>query len=69
MSNPLFGLFNGQNNMLGMLQNFMQFKNAFRGNAQQEVEKILSSGRFSQQDINQAQNMARQLQQIMEQMK
>ena len=64
MSSPLFNLMGGQptGGPLQMIQQFMQFKNGFTGNAQAEVEKLMNSGRFNQQQINQAYNMARQLQ-------
>lgn len=67
MSNPLFALFNQGmqgNNPMEMINRFMQFKNNFKGNPQEEVQKIINSGKFTQEQINQAQNMARQFQTI-----
>lgn len=50
------------NNMLGLLQQFKQFKAGFRGNPQQQVQKLLQSGRVSQAQYDQAVQMAQQLQ-------
>lgn len=69
MSNNLFSQLGGGNNPMSMIQQFMQFRNNFKGNPQEEVQKILSSGRFSQQQINHVQNMANQLQMMMKMMK
>lgn len=58
----LFESLGNNNNPFQMVNEFMQFKNNFRGNPQEEVQKLINSGRFSQKQINQAQNMARTLQ-------
>ena len=50
------------NNMLGLLQQFKQFKAGFRGNPQQQVQQLLQSGRVSQAQYGQAVQMAQQLQ-------
>lgn len=50
------------NNMLNLLQQFQQFRNGFRGNAQQQVQQLLQSGRVSQQQYEQAVRTAQQLQ-------
>ena len=64
MSNPLAGLF--QNNpMNGMLQQFEQFKKTFNGDPRQTVQQMLNSGRISQEQYNQAVQMANQLQQML----
>ena len=65
MSNPLFNLLGGgRNNGPGnMLQQFQQFKKQMQGaNPQEEVQKLLQSGKISQEQLNKAQQMAQQMQ-------
>lgn len=59
MSNPLFQALGGnQNNMMASFQRFMQ---QMQGkNPSEEINKLLQSGRISQQQLNQAQQMAQQ---------
>ena len=59
MSNPLFQALNkSQNNMMCDFQRFMQ---QMQGkNPNEEINKLLQSGRISQQQLNQAQQMAQQ---------
>lgn len=45
-----------------LLQQFKQFKANFKGDPKAEVEKMLQSGRLSQQQLNQIQAMANQFQ-------
>ncbi|ENZ64774.1 hypothetical protein HMPREF1083_02317 [[Clostridium] clostridioforme 90A6] len=52
-----------------MIQKFMEFKKNFRGNPQEEVQKMLQSGQITQQQLDQAQQMARQFQQMLNSMK
>lgn len=47
-----------------ILMQFMQFKNSFRGDPQQMVQRMLNSGQISQQQYDNAVQMARQLQQM-----
>lgn len=61
MSNPLFReLGNKQPNMMGDFQKFMQQMQGV--NPYQEINKLLSSGKISQAQLNQAQQMAQQMQ-------
>ena len=64
MSNPLFNaLGGGQQNMMGQFQQFMQ---QMQGkNPHEEINRLLQSGRISQQQLNQAQQMAQQMQGMM----
>ena len=65
MGNPLFNLLNdGRNNGPGnVLQQFQQFKKQMQGvNPQEEVQKLLQSGKISQEQLNKAQQMAQQMQ-------
>ena len=61
MSNPLYQALGGsRGNMMSDLQNFMQ---QMQGkNPNEEIAKLLQSGRISQQQLNQAQQMAQQMQ-------
>lgn len=48
-----------------MMQQFQQFKQSFQGDPKAEVEKLLQSGRMSQQQLNQLQEMAKVFQGMM----
>nr|DAE98323.1 MAG TPA: hypothetical protein [Caudoviricetes sp.] len=73
MSNPLFNALGGGmpqgNGPMQMIQQFMQFKQNFKGDPKAEVEKMLQSGRISQQQLNQVQQMAGQFQSLLKNMK
>lgn len=65
MGNPLFNLLGGKNNNVpgNMLQQFQQFKKQMQGvNPQEEVQKLLQSGKISQAQLNKAQQMAQHMQ-------
>ena len=53
------------NNPVYMIQQFMQFKNSFKGDPKSEVMKLLQSGRMNQNQLNQLQQMASQFQQML----
>lgn len=64
MGNPLFNALGGDM-MLGnnILAEFKQFKQRMHGkNPNEEINKLLQSGMINQQQLNQAQQMAQQLQ-------
>lgn len=64
MSNPLFKAMGGnQPNMMSDFQRFMQQMQGRDPN--QEIANLLQSGRISQQQLNQAQQMAQQMQGMM----
>ena len=73
MSNPLFNALGGGmpqgNGPMQMTQQFMQFKQNFKGDPKAEVEKMLQSGKISQQQLNQVQQMAGQFQHMLKGMK
>jgi hypothetical protein len=73
MSNPLFNALGGGmpqgNGPMQMIQQFMQFKQNFKGDQKAEVEKMLQSGKISQQQLNQVQQMAGQFQHMLKRMK
>lgn len=67
MANPLFQALGGAQMMNGMggrfgqlVQQFTQFKQMFKGDPQEEVQRLLRSGRISQEQLNIAQSMAQQ---------
>ena len=62
MANPLFEALNG-NSMAGMLEQFQQFRKEMEGrNPNEEINRLLQSGKINQQQLNQAQQMAQQMQ-------
>lgn len=69
MANPLFNALGGsvaqQGSPMNMIQQFHQFRQNFKGNPREEVEKLLNSGRMNQQQLNQLQGMAQQFMQMM----
>lgn len=65
MGNPLFNLLGGKNNNGpgNMLQQFQQFKKQMQGvDPQEEVQKLLQSGKISQAQLDKAQQIAQQMQ-------
>ena len=60
MSNPLFLALGGsQPNMMGDFQKFMQQMQGI--NPYQEINRLLQSGRITQQQLNEAQMKAQQM--------
>ena len=69
MSNPIFDAIGG-NMMPGnnMFTQFQQFRQRMQGvNPHEEINKLLQSGAVSQQELNQAQQMAQQFQSMFRQ--
>lgn len=65
MSNPIFNALGGNsgNNPMNMMQQFQKFMNEMKGkNPTEEINKLLQSGKVSQNQLNQAQQMAQQMQ-------
>ena len=66
MGNPLFNMLGGGMPGMGgspmnMVQQFQRFRQEMKGkNPQEEINKLLQSGKISQQQLNQAQQMAQQ---------
>lgn len=61
MSNPVFQAMGG--NQPNIMNQFQQFMSQMRGkNPYEEINKLLRSGAISQQQLNQAQQMAQQMQ-------
>lgn len=71
MANPLFNALGGGQmpGMMGqfqsMVQQFQKFRQSFHGDPRAEVEKLVKSGKISQQQLNQLQQMAAQFQQLL----
>lgn len=61
MNNPVFQAMGG--NQPNIMNQFQQFMSQMRGkNPYEEINKLLRSGAISQQQLNQAQQMAQQMQ-------
>lgn len=59
--NPLYQQMNNNANGNNMLQRFNQFRQNFKGDPQQQIQQMLNSGRITQQQYNNAVQMANQL--------
>ena len=72
MANPLFQALGGgqmpgqMGQFQNMVQQFQQFKQSFQGDPKVEVEKLVQSGRISQQQLNQLQQVAGQFRQLLQ---
>lgn len=63
MSNPIFDAMGGNMPNNNILAQFQQFRKQMQGkNPHEEINKLLQSGAISQQELNQAQQMAQQFQ-------
>lgn len=58
MTNPF-----GQ--MQALMQRFQQFQNTFKGNANQQIQQMMNSGKVNQQMYNQAVQSAQQFQRML----
>lgn len=64
MSNPLFQALGG--NQPDMMMQFQQFMAQMKGkDPHQEINRLLQSGQISQAQLNQAQQMAQQMQRML----
>ena len=52
-------------NPIQMIQMFNQFRANFKGNPEEEVRKLLATGKLTQQQLNELQATARQFQSFM----
>lgn len=59
--NPLFQQMMPQTPQNNMVQRFMQFRQQFKGNPQEQVQQLLNSGRVTQAQYDQAVQMANSL--------
>lgn len=69
MSNPLMGGAPKMNGPMGniqqLMQQFNQFRQTFNGNPQQRIQQLMNSGKISQEQYNNAYQMATQFQKMM----
>ena len=66
MSNPLYQqMGNTQMGSGNILQRFQQFRQMFQGDPRAQVQQLLNSGQVSQQQYNQAVQIAQQMQRMM----
>lgn len=66
MANPLYNNFgNQQNPMANLIRQAREFKKQFTGSPRDEVQRLLNSGRMSQQQFNQFSQIAQQVVQAM----
>ena len=71
MCYPFFNAMGGGNlpgpmgNMMGMLQQFKEFRQTFQGDPKAKVQELLNSGQMTQAQFNELQGMARAFQQMM----
>lgn len=61
MANPIFNQMN-QNGMDGLMQRVNQLKQQMGGDPNQHIQNLLNSGRITQDQYNNAVNMAKRLQ-------
>jgi hypothetical protein len=64
MTNPLYNP-NQNNPMANIIQQVKEFRNNFKGNPRDEVQRLLNSGQMSQQQFNQFSQIAQQVVQAM----
>lgn len=66
MANPLFNQFNNQQNQItNIIKEAQNFRNSFKGNAKDEVQKMLNNGTMSQADFNRLMPIAQQIASVM----
>lgn len=72
MANPLFQALGGgqmpgpMGQLQNMVQQFRQFQQTFQGDPKAEVGKLVQSGKISQQQLNQLQQVAGQFRQLLQ---
>ena len=64
-NNPLFNMLNGGKQMPPLVQEFMNFRNQFKGDPRQQVQQMLNSGAISQEQYNRAVQTANEFQRVM----
>lgn len=65
MGNPLFNQFAPKNQFQDIIQEAQNFKNQFKGNPKEEVQKLLNQGVMSQNDFNRLMPIAQQISAMM----
>jgi hypothetical protein len=64
MSNKLYNRFGNNNPYNGMINDFNKFAQNLKGNPQEQVQRLLNSGKISQAQYNQAVQKANALRQF-----
>lgn len=68
MASPIFNAMGGNmggGGLFRMIQQFIEFANGFKGNPQEEVQKLLNSGKMTQEQLNELQKYATQFQNLL----
>lgn len=65
MSNPLYGMMNSNQNMNGFWQRLNQLKQTFKGDPNEQIQKMLNSGQITQSQYNRAVQQAEQLRKML----
>lgn len=73
MANPLFQAFGGGmqkmpgmlGNFQGLMQKYQQFRKSYSGDPKTDIEKMLQSGKISQQQLDMVQSLAQQFGQFL----
>ncbi len=71
MANQLFNMLGGNNmpgpfgNMQQIMAQLNQFRQSFQGDAKQQVQQLLNSGKMSQAQYNKLSQMATQIQNML----
>ena len=73
MANPIYNALGGgtpsapapMGNMMQMMRRVNEFRKTFSGDPKQQVQELLNSGRMTQSQYNELQNMARQFAALM----
>lgn len=65
MANPLYQPQMQTNPFSQIVREAREFKKSFNGNPRDEVQRLLNSGRMSQQEFNRLSQIAQQVMQVM----
>lgn len=66
MSNPIYQQYGNQRTgMSDIMTRFNQFRRTFNGNPQQIIQNMLNSGRITQEQVNNAAQMANEMMKYM----
>lgn len=65
MSNPLFNMIGNQLPNNNIIQQFNHFKNTFKGDPKEQIQRMLNSGQITQEQYNRAVQMAQAFQQML----
>ena len=60
--NPLYQMYAPKSQQNNLIQRFQQFQKTFSGDPREQIQKLMQSGKISQEDYNRAYQMAQQLQ-------